>query len=1022
MLNKENIQFEDLLKSSISIEDSKEKTAFLKKKRSFDEANEKNYKKRRICSICRAGGELVTCGRCPKSFHLACLKLKDNDKVSFFCANCLPVIERKRKRLEESEIRKKEKENLKKQKEILLLKNVEKKNEMKVSEDVNFDFVQIKYDGRRLLDGVEDEKMMEMRLEEMNEMDFIIEEVIKKEKVVEFVLSYLKKAEQVGDETAKKFRPVFGNVDKKKKKRKMLIRKRQIKGKQGLIPNEKESKKEKGKKEEEKKYINVKYPIEDKELYMNYKKYQLEEKYLSKPKGINMIIPNDMYMKIYKIYDFLITFSEPLKLSNDYTLDMLYMSFETKSETQLLKEIVFSLLSLLIDFIIQTDEEADGEEKKINDKDLLMIKSIFSYTKHRKDRLLSTVFPEVMKIFLESEKFSDLIKEDLRLIVRKVNEISSFYFLEIYEKMRILDGLILISLKTDQIRRVIEEDILKKHELKKERQLIETEIKSVDNRKKELERAEKQTNPKEKIEILNGKLQSLNEDETLNRKEASKLRKEIELEREEYRNMIKEIEEIDVKRNKYVLKLEKLMIDWYVLSNNSRRKIGIDGYGNEYYLFKSKGLFQIHVKNTLNQWGGFNSLSQVNDLLGRLSEKGRNEKGIIDYIKGLSLKMFNFDDDFSNFSSDEYKQRTLNRILNWQNGFSISLQSTQTQATTVQVAVSSLLIQSQQNISQSHHMQLDKDQQIQQPQFQYISLILEYIELFEKSYSSFLQKENKEWDLYQVKEEVMAYIRNSSTVFSFRNILLFLNNAFKKPIHLKQKQNKQSKAKVMKDDDEQMSSNQLYPIVLDENNSLIQDYKENFSEVNKEYESMIVNNHSNIWVKYKEIDMENFFIEKVLEANSYSQILILTMFFHSLITCLSKEKEENSKKTQKHDNNTCSESGKLERKDENLCFDDFLIEESKLRTRRQLKQFSQINVEDDLLGRLKGKSRMIEWSDECMLCGEGGKIILCENCPNAVHLECIGLDTEPDDWFCDGCIFDLGRRKSKRNCVGNKIR
>jgi hypothetical protein len=56
------------------------------------------------------------------------------------------VIERKKKRVEESELRKKEKESLRKQKEIMLMKNNEKKNEMGIGDgNVNFDSIHFKY-------------------------------------------------------------------------------------------------------------------------------------------------------------------------------------------------------------------------------------------------------------------------------------------------------------------------------------------------------------------------------------------------------------------------------------------------------------------------------------------------------------------------------------------------------------------------------------------------------------------------------------------------------------------------------------------------------------------------------------------------------------------------------------------------------------------------------------------------------------------------------------------------------------
>jgi superfamily II DNA or RNA helicase len=45
--------------------------------------------------------------------------------------------------------------------------------------------------------------------------------------------------------------------------------------------------------------------------------------------------------------------------------------------------------------------------------------------------------------------------------------------------------------------------------------------------------------------------------------------------------------------------------------------------------------------------------------------------------------------------------------------------------------------------------------------------------------------------------------------------------------------------------------------------------------------------------------------------------------------------------------------------------------------------------------------------DECYKCGKAGLLICCEKCPNAAHLECSGLDTEPEgEWLCTSCFSE----------------
>ncbi|XP_047331058.1 uncharacterized protein LOC124934572 [Impatiens glandulifera] len=41
-----------------------------------------------ICSVCRLGGEIVMCDKCPSSYHISCLGLKDIPHGDWFCPSC----------------------------------------------------------------------------------------------------------------------------------------------------------------------------------------------------------------------------------------------------------------------------------------------------------------------------------------------------------------------------------------------------------------------------------------------------------------------------------------------------------------------------------------------------------------------------------------------------------------------------------------------------------------------------------------------------------------------------------------------------------------------------------------------------------------------------------------------------------------------------------------------------------------------------------------------------------------------
>ncbi|KAJ1633059.1 hypothetical protein T492DRAFT_984022 [Pavlovales sp. CCMP2436] len=55
-----------------------------------------------------------------------------------------------------------------------------------------------------------------------------------------------------------------------------------------------------------------------------------------------------------------------------------------------------------------------------------------------------------------------------------------------------------------------------------------------------------------------------------------------------------------------------------------------------------------------------------------------------------------------------------------------------------------------------------------------------------------------------------------------------------------------------------------------------------------------------------------------------------------------------------------------------------------------------------------------DWCDQngwCHTCGDGGLLLLCDGCPNSVHLECVWppmreVDLPQGDWFCHQCMLN----------------
>ena len=74
---------------------------------------------RELCSICRDGGNLLLCDYCPRSFHIECLKLKEENipEGKWYCPMCAPKMQ---KRLEKNQSAGNEPEDKEKERKRLI--------------------------------------------------------------------------------------------------------------------------------------------------------------------------------------------------------------------------------------------------------------------------------------------------------------------------------------------------------------------------------------------------------------------------------------------------------------------------------------------------------------------------------------------------------------------------------------------------------------------------------------------------------------------------------------------------------------------------------------------------------------------------------------------------------------------------------------------------------------------------------------------------------------------------------------
>ncbi|KZV26139.1 hypothetical protein F511_06306 [Dorcoceras hygrometricum] len=77
---------------------------------------------------------------------------------------------------------------------------------------------------------------------------------------------------------------------------------------------------------------------------------------------------------------------------------------------------------------------------------------------------------------------------------------------------------------------------------------------------------------------------------------------------------------------------------------------------------------------------------------------------------------------------------------------------------------------------------------------------------------------------------------------------------------------------------------------------------------------------------------------------------------------------------------------------------------------RHIYTSSGLTLHDIALMLANGQSLLTSGSDDmCAVCGDGGKLIICNGCPRAFHSACLSLQSHPgDDWHCNYCTDKVG--------------
>ena len=294
------------------------------------------------------------------------------------------------------------------------------------------------------------------------------------------------------------------------------------------------------------------------------------------------MIPSHKLGNILRIWDYIVTFKEDLKITI-FSVEDLYIAFNNyvDNEIPLISEIFIALL------YGYADEISNQEISNLTDEpEILLFKMAIDFTSKRS--ILKCSWIEILRIVIFSKSFDYLVNDEIKDIgyrLKKTINNKNINLLSYDEKVLLLEFLVNTSFDFLLIRDSIKESLYKKAELKRKKYELEGDLRITENRKKELEITENSETIQQAIDAITISINNfLEENPGISRQESAKLKKELETEREKKKETLKEFEITEDKCLKIINQIEKLKEDIIGESLQTKKLLGYDIYRNEYYV------------------------------------------------------------------------------------------------------------------------------------------------------------------------------------------------------------------------------------------------------------------------------------------------------------------------------------------------------------------------------------------------------------------------------------------------------
>ena len=413
------------------------------------------------------------------------------------------------------------------------------------------------------------------------------------------------------------------------------------------------------------------FPLDDKILFSDLEKYNISTEILDRPLPKKIDLDFHMLNKLFIVWDFLTTFKDiifPDKIINDIEIDKNILLFyneliNEENDFEYYKNIYVSLLLICV-------KNIPLMSKTQKDQRIFLLKSILENLHSTSFNIIYDspliVLKEVTECYIYSNSIEENNYQILHEILKDVNNMKHRESYErnknIYEKdefhednLRSMDTntkifllhvIIGLCFETMIIKEKIKSEYDNMAALSYQKKTLEDSMFEVDKRLKELNRMEDFNTLSNDISNKERRLEEIKQDEIINSnltEEETNIRKKEKEETEKEMNRMKSIlsenEKLIEKKKEINGQINDTIEKIYNLKTLRKKYLGIDYQGNEYYYFIT-GEGVIYTKNRKREeWAFFDNKDDIQILINKLTEKGKNEKKLKNILKFFLAQM-----------------------------------------------------------------------------------------------------------------------------------------------------------------------------------------------------------------------------------------------------------------------------------------------------------------------------------------------------------------------------------------------